>query len=240
MDETQRTLNGGSRCGSTLLCCAGVPSITSDGSGALCLQPVDPSICSPLARARQRASDTRSGSHPSRLSASEDLRSWPSGDTTPRSCCESPARQSRLLGRWPSSPTSVGVEGRINLSHVYQERAADLSHGLFRLNTGNPIGKLTVRHESTVSDALFLPLGASSIEAPFDYLLRVDDNGTLRSGRPCQPDLSCRYSTSQMPEGSFARQIRRMTICSLGPRVSGRWRTGSSGTAGLPRRRSRR
>ena len=51
---------------------------------------------------------------------------------------------------------------------------------LFRLrNTGNAdYEQMTIRHESMLADALFAPLGASYIEAPFNYIQR-DDNGII-------------------------------------------------------------
>jgi len=100
-----------------------------------------------------------------------------------------------------------------NLSHVYQDESRLIGRmGLFRLNSREPNREMTVRHESTVIDALFLPLGACSIEAPFEYLLRDDDNGTLRS-RETRANLTYHvdYSTSLNMDPPSPDRIRRMT-----------------------------
>lgn len=50
----------------------------------------------------------------------------------------------------------------------------------FRLSNKEPTREMTIRHESVVIDALFAPLGACSIEAPFPRILRDDDDGTMK------------------------------------------------------------
>jgi transglutaminase-like putative cysteine protease len=83
---------------------------------------------------------------------------------------------------------------------------------LFRLNNRVANREMTVRHESAVIDALFTPLGACSIEAPFDNLDRDDDDGTLKA-RETRANLTYHidYTTSLSFDPPSADKIRRMT-----------------------------
>ncbi len=51
---------------------------------------------------------------------------------------------------------------------------------VFRLSNGEAAREMTIRHDSVVIDAMFTPLGACSIEAPFPRLMRDDDDGTIK------------------------------------------------------------
>ncbi|MCL5281153.1 MAG: transglutaminase-like domain-containing protein, partial [Planctomycetes bacterium] len=87
---------------------------------------------------------------------------------------------------------------------------------LFRLhepgaNDDLPLRETVIRHESSVGDAMFTPLGTCFVEAPFGLLLR-DDDDTVKS-----PNVRNRQSyrvgytvspDSQPPTGS---QLRRLT-----------------------------
>jgi transglutaminase-like putative cysteine protease len=82
---------------------------------------------------------------------------------------------------------------------------------LFRLNNREPSREMTVRHESTVIDALFTPLGVCTIEAPLNTLERDDDDGTLRT-RESRANLSydVAYTTSMSVYPPSGDTIRRM------------------------------
>jgi hypothetical protein len=87
---------------------------------------------------------------------------------------------------------------------------------LFRLhdagaNDDSPLREMIVRHESSVGEAMFTPLGTCFVEAPFGLLMRDDDDTvsspsvrnrqTYRVGYAATPD-------NQPPTGS---QLRRLT-----------------------------
>jgi hypothetical protein len=80
---------------------------------------------------------------------------------------------------------------------------------------------MTVRHESSVIDALFTPLGACSIEAAINTLERDADDGTLRSPESrvnLAYDVAYTTSTSVNPPSSD--NIRRMlSLPQLDPRI---------------------
>jgi len=100
-----------------------------------------------------------------------------------------------------------------NRSHVApDERRLFGRMSLFRLSNRQANREMTVRHESTVIDALFTPLGACSIEAPFDDLDRDDDDGTLKA-RDTRANLTYHidYSTSLNMDPPSPDMIRRMT-----------------------------
>ncbi len=100
-----------------------------------------------------------------------------------------------------------------NRSHVApDERRLFGRMSLFHLSNRQANREMTVRHESTVIDALFTPLGACSIEAPFDDLDRDDDDGTLKA-RDTRANLTYHidYSTSLNMDPPSPDMIRRMT-----------------------------
>ncbi len=82
---------------------------------------------------------------------------------------------------------------------------------LFRLSDRESSREMTVRHESTVIDAMFTPLGVCSIEAPLNTLERDDDDGTVRS-RESRANLSYEvaYTTSMSVYPPSSDAIRRM------------------------------
>jgi transglutaminase-like putative cysteine protease len=99
-----------------------------------------------------------------------------------------------------------------NRSHVYPDESRLIGRmNLFRLSDREANREMTVRHESTVIDALFTPLGVCFIEAPFDSLSRDDDDGTIRAEKT-RANLTYRidYSTSSSIHPPSADQIRRM------------------------------
>lgn len=100
-----------------------------------------------------------------------------------------------------------------NHSYVYPEESRLIGRmNLFRLNDRETNREMTVRHESTVIDALFMPLGACTVEAPFTDLVRDDDDGTLKA-RETRANLTYHidYATSLSMDPPSADKIRRMT-----------------------------
>jgi hypothetical protein len=107
--------------------------------------------------------------------------------------------------------------------YIYPEETRLIGRmNLFRLSDRQANREMTVRHESAVIDALFTPLGACSIEAPFEALERDDDDGTLRS-RETRANLVYHigYTTSLNARPPSAENIRRMTNTppQLDPRI---------------------
>ncbi len=82
---------------------------------------------------------------------------------------------------------------------------------LFRLSDREASRRMMVRHESSVIDAMFTPLGVCSIEAPLNTLERDDDDGTVRS-RESRANLSydVAYTTSMSIYPPSSDSIRRM------------------------------
>ena len=110
-----------------------------------------------------------------------------------------------------------------NQSYVYPDESrliVRMNH--FRLSDKEANRQMTVRHESTVIDAVFTPLGVCSIEAPFESLKRDDDDGTIRVDKT-RPNLTyhINYTTSLSIHPPSADQVRRMLNPSsqLDPRI---------------------
>ncbi len=61
---------------------------------------------------------------------------------------------------------------------IYPERNTPFTRyftartNLFRVSKREPSRFMTVRHEAAMGDAMFLPLGTATVEAPFDFVLR--------------------------------------------------------------------
>ncbi|MEN6335429.1 MAG: transglutaminase-like domain-containing protein [Phycisphaerales bacterium] len=100
-----------------------------------------------------------------------------------------------------------------NHSYMYPEGSRLIGRmNVFHLSDRETNREMTVRHESAVIDALFLPLGACSVEAPFTDLVRDDDDGTLKA-RETRPNLTYHidYATSLSMDPPAPDKIRRMT-----------------------------
>jgi len=106
---------------------------------------------------------------------------------------------------------------------IYPEESRLIGRmSLFRLSDKEANREMTVRHESTVIDALFTPLGACSIEAPFQSLERDDDDGTIRpSETRANLVYHIGYTTSLNIYPPSADSLRRMrsTPPQLDPRI---------------------
>ncbi len=81
----------------------------------------------------------------------------------------------------------------------------------FRLANREANREMTIRHEDVLIDAMFMPLGACFIEAPFPQLLRDGDDGTIKPLEP-RSNLTYRvaYTTSLSGNAPSADTVRRM------------------------------
>jgi protein-glutamine gamma-glutamyltransferase len=92
----------------------------------------------------------------------------------------------------------------------------------FRLNEREPGREMTIRHESLVVDAMFMPLGTCSIEAPFTQLMHNDSDGIVRPlGVRKNLAYHVYYSPSFTGKAPGSEQLRRLTRISpqLDPQI---------------------
>ncbi len=80
----------------------------------------------------------------------------------------------------------------------------------FRLNDKSAPRSMIVRHEMMIADAIFTPLGISSIEAPFRSLERYDDDILRPYSRSGSPGYRITYSTSGNAGPPDGTQMRGM------------------------------
>ncbi len=109
-----------------------------------------------------------------------------------------------------------------NASPIFPEQSRLIGRmNLFRLSDREANREMTVRHESTVIDAMFTPLGACSVEAPFDQLTRDDDDDSIRTDKTrANLAYDIGYTTSLSIHPPAADKIRRMLSTeSLDPRI---------------------
>jgi hypothetical protein len=79
---------------------------------------------------------------------------------------------------------------------------------LFRLHGEEGRREVTIRHESSFGDAMFTPLGACSVEAPLNLLMRDDDD--VISSPSARTRLSYRIGYGMPSRAPSGAQSRRM------------------------------
>jgi len=93
-----------------------------------------------------------------------------------------------------STPDAIYPEQNVPFGLYFVGRTS-----LFRLNDRNAPKSMIVRHEVAIADAIFTPLGVSSVEAPFDVLLHDQDDIL----RPRQTRGSLGYRISYTTAGNL-------------------------------------
>ncbi len=93
---------------------------------------------------------------------------------------------------------------------------------VFRIREGAGSREVVVRHELTIADAMFTPLGTNSVEAPFADLMR-DEDDIIAPPHEARGNLSYRVTytpaaSGDPPRGAQGRQ-RLKTPLHLDPRV---------------------
>lgn len=121
-----------------------------------------------------------------------------------------------------SSPDSVFPEQGGSLSKYLVGRAS-----LFRIHDRDASRDMTVRHISTMSDAMFTPLGTCAVEAPLS-LLTHDDDDIIGPPANARKNLSYQiaYTTSTRGDPPNAAKVRQML--DLPPRLDLRIRQQAS------------
>ena len=91
----------------------------------------------------------------------------------------------------------------------------------FRLHDWDSSADVMIRHETTIKDVMFMPLGTCTIEAPFNLLMRDDDD--IVGPQNPRSNLSYRVFYASSPGGSppTGAQMRRMQglVHHLDPRI---------------------
>lgn len=82
---------------------------------------------------------------------------------------------------------------------------------LFRLHAKEALRHVTVRHEVSFGDALFTPLGTCTVETPFGYLNRDDDDIVSSRNLRSRPSYQVGYVTPSAGNPPTDAQRRRMT-----------------------------
>ena len=97
---------------------------------------------------------------------------------------------------------------------------------LFRLHEEDDPREITIRHESSIADAMFTPLGTCSVEAPLNLLMRDDDDIVSLPAARSRLTYRVAYgaASGRAPSGG---QLRRMTATGIKVYVGG----GEGGTA---------
>ncbi len=119
---------------------------------------------------------------------------------------------SDLAGLDPISPERSAPFGMYLVSRM----------NVFRICEGAGSREVVVRHELTIADAMFTPLGTNSVEAPFADLMR-DEDDIIAPPHEARGNLSYRVTytpaaSGDPPRGAQGRQ-RLKTPLHLDPRV---------------------
>jgi transglutaminase-like putative cysteine protease len=81
---------------------------------------------------------------------------------------------------------------------------------LFRLHAKEALRHVTIRHEVSIGDALFTPLGTCTVETPFGYLNRDDDDIVSARNMRSRPSYQVGYVTPSVGNPPTEAQRRRM------------------------------
>ncbi len=87
---------------------------------------------------------------------------------------------------------------------------------LFRLRDAGasedaPVREMVIRHESSVGDSMFTPLGTCFVEAPFSLLLRDDDDTVKSPNVRNRQTYRVGYTASPENQPPAGTQLRRLT-----------------------------
>jgi hypothetical protein len=91
---------------------------------------------------------------------------------------------------------------------------------LFRLRNEDGAREVTVRHEAGTNDNMFLPLGTCSVEAPFNLLMRDDDDIVTSPNMRSRLSYRAAYTPGggRPPSGNQLRRMRALPS-QLDPRI---------------------
>jgi hypothetical protein len=92
---------------------------------------------------------------------------------------------------------------------------------LFRLHEADAPREVIIRHESSVGDAMFTPLGTCFVEAPFSLMMRDDDDTVNSPNVRNRQSYRAGYAASTGSRSPTGSQLRRLTAIpnQLDPRI---------------------
>jgi transglutaminase-like putative cysteine protease len=86
-----------------------------------------------------------------------------------------------------------------------------VGRAVFRLHGAEAAGEVTIRHESSIGDAMFTPLGTCFVEAPFHLLQRDDDDIVKSPSVRNRHSYRVGYTTAVSRRAPTGLQLRRLT-----------------------------
>ena len=84
---------------------------------------------------------------------------------------------------------------------------------LFRIQETKALRHMVIRHQSIIGDAMFTPLGTCSVEAPFDLLMR-DDDDVVEPPNP-RGNLSYRVGYTPTVRGNPPSDVQRRRMLNI-------------------------